>query len=41
REFLDAQIQIVRPKYIVCWGAVAAQNLLGVTTSISKLRGQL
>ncbi|MFM7167002.1 MAG: uracil-DNA glycosylase [Planctomycetaceae bacterium] len=41
REFLDAQIQIVRPKYIVCWGAVAAQNLLGVTTPISKLRGQL
>lgn len=41
REFLDAQIQIVRPKYIVCWGAVAAQNLLGVTTPISKLRGRL
>jgi DNA polymerase len=29
REFLDAQIQIVRPKYIVCWGAVAAQKYQG------------
>ncbi|MFN8708909.1 MAG: uracil-DNA glycosylase family protein [Planctomyces sp.] len=40
REFLDAQIKIVRPEFIICWGAVAAQNLLGVKQSIGKLRGQ-
>ena len=39
REFLDAQIEIVDPDYIVCWGSVAAKNLLDVETSIGKLRG--
>lgn len=38
REFLDGQIAIVDPDYIVCWGACAAQNLLGVTDTIGKLR---
>jgi DNA polymerase len=38
REYLDAQISIVDPEYIVCWGACAAQNLLGVTDAIGKLR---
>ncbi len=41
REFLDAQIHIVQPKYIVCWGTVAAQNLLNKTEAVGKLRGQL
>lgn len=40
REFLDAQIQIVEPKYIVCWGTVAAQNLLNEMRAVGKLRGQ-
>ena len=40
REFLDAQIRIVQPKYIVCWGTVAAQNLLNETRAVGKLRGQ-
>lgn len=40
REFLDGQIRIVNPDYIVCWGAVAAQNLLGETRSVGRLRGQ-
>ncbi|MFM7055434.1 MAG: uracil-DNA glycosylase [Planctomycetota bacterium] len=40
REFLDAQIQVVDPQYIICLGAVAAQNLLGATTPIGKMRGQ-
>ena len=40
REFLDAQIKVVNPEFIICLGAVAAQNLLGVTTSITKLRNQ-
>jgi uracil-DNA glycosylase family 4 len=40
REFLDAQIHVVQPEFIICLGAVAAQNLLGVETPISKMRGQ-
>lgn len=40
REFLDAQIAIVQPEFIVCWGTVAAQNLLGETRAVGKLRGQ-
>lgn len=40
REFLDGQIQIVQPSYIVCWGTVAAQNLLGETDSVGRLRGR-
>ncbi|MCA9110149.1 MAG: uracil-DNA glycosylase [Planctomycetaceae bacterium] len=38
REYLDGQIGIVDPEYIVCWGSVAAHNLLDETTSIGKLR---
>ncbi len=40
REYLDAQIATINPKYIVCWGSVAAQNLLNITSSIGKLRGK-
>jgi DNA polymerase len=40
REYLDGQIAIVNPEYIVCWGACAATNLLGSTDSIGKLRGK-
>lgn len=40
REFLDAQISIVQPEYIVCWGSVAAHNLLGDdSVSIGRMRG--
>ncbi|MGD9856977.1 MAG: uracil-DNA glycosylase family protein [Planctomycetaceae bacterium] len=38
REYLDGQIRIVDPEYIVCWGSVAAGNLLGDPTPIGKLR---
>jgi len=41
REFLDRQIEIIRPEFICCLGAVAAQNLLGTTLSIGKMRGRL
>ena len=41
REFLDGQIEIVDPDYIVCWGGVAAQNLLGIVSSVGKLRGRI
>lgn len=40
REYLDGQISIVDPDYIVCWGSIAAQNLLDSTLSIGKLRGK-
>jgi uracil-DNA glycosylase family 4 len=38
REYLDAQIALVQPEYIVCWGTIAAQNLLGLTDPISRMR---
>jgi DNA polymerase len=40
RRFLDAQIRIVDPEYIVCWGSVAARNLLDTTAAIGRLRGR-
>lgn len=40
REYLDRQLDLVRPKYICCLGATAAQNLLGTTLSIGKMRGR-
>ncbi|MCA9081525.1 MAG: uracil-DNA glycosylase [Planctomycetaceae bacterium] len=40
REFLDAQIQLVQPEYIVCWGSCAANNLLGEVTPIGRMRGR-
>ena len=40
REYLDGQISIVDPDYIVCWGSVAAKNLLNRTESIGRLRGR-
>lgn len=41
RPFLDRQIELLAPKVILCLGGVAANNLLGNTTGITKLRGQL
>ncbi len=39
RPFLEAQINIVNPEFILCLGAVAAKNLLHVDIAIGKLRG--
>lgn len=41
RPYLDAQLDIIRPEFICCLGAVAAQNLLNTTERIGKLRGQV
>jgi DNA polymerase len=38
--FLVRQLAVIRPKVIVCLGAVAAQTLLGTHASISRIRGQ-
>ena len=40
REFLERQLELVKPKYIVAMGGCAAQNLLGTTQTIGKLRGR-
>ena len=40
REYLDEQIAAINPEYIVCWGTIAAQNLLDTTESIGKMRGR-
>jgi DNA polymerase len=40
RDYFERQIALVRPKYIVCLGATAAQNVLRTTTGIMKLRGR-
>jgi uracil-DNA glycosylase family 4 len=38
--FLLRQLEVIKPKVIVCLGNVAAQNLLGTNKSISHFRGQ-
>ena len=40
REFLERQIDLVRPKHLVALGAVAAQNLLNTRVGIGRLRGK-
>ena len=40
REYFDSQLGLVKPKYIVALGLTAAQNLLGTTLSMGKLRGR-
>lgn len=40
REYLDGQIATICPEYIVCWGSVAAKNLLNSNTTIGRLRGK-
>jgi DNA polymerase len=40
REHLDATLDLVRPKFICCLGACAAQNLLGTQASVGRLRGR-
>ncbi len=41
RGYLERQLDLIQPEFICCWGAVAAQNLLGTTLSIGKLRGKI
>jgi DNA polymerase len=40
REYLEKTLELVRPKFLCALGACAAQNLLGTTASIGKLRGR-
>lgn len=41
RPFLDATLDVVRPKFICCLGSIAAKNLLGVDVPIGRLRGKV
>lgn len=41
RPWLDKEIELVRPKVVVCLGATAAQALLGRTFRVTKQRGEL
>jgi DNA polymerase len=40
RPWLEAEIDLIKPKIIVCLGATAAQALLGSKFRVSKQRGQ-
>jgi DNA polymerase len=39
--FLHRQIALIRPKLILAVGRIAAQNLLGTTAPLGRLRGQV
>jgi uracil-DNA glycosylase family 4 len=41
RPYYQSQLQILRPEYIVCLGAVSAQELLQNRASVGRLRGNL
>jgi uracil-DNA glycosylase family 4 len=40
REYLDRTLELVRPKFLCCLGASAANYLLGISSPIGKLRGR-
>jgi len=40
RQFLDAQIETIKPKIILLCGAVATESMLGIKSGITKIRGQ-
>ncbi|MGN0930635.1 MAG: uracil-DNA glycosylase family protein [Thermoguttaceae bacterium] len=41
RPFLEATLDVVQPRFICCLGSIAANNLLGVTMPIGRLRGEV
>ena len=41
RSYYQQQFEMLRPEYIVCLGAVSAQELLGTKLSVGRLRGTL
>ncbi|MPZ75702.1 MAG: UdgX family uracil-DNA binding protein [Deltaproteobacteria bacterium] len=40
KPWLEAEIEVLRPKILVCMGATAAQSVLGKTVLITKERGK-
>ena len=41
REYLERQLELVRPKFICAFGGTAATHLLNTTASVGRLRGKL
>jgi DNA polymerase len=41
RPFLDRQLEILQPEFILCLGAIAAKNLLGLEIPVGRMRGKL
>jgi uracil-DNA glycosylase family 4 len=41
RGYLERQIALVKPRYLVALGGIAAKNLLNTSTGIMKLRGKM
>jgi DNA polymerase len=41
RPWLEAELEVVKPKLIVCLGAVASQSLLGSSLKITKVHGEV
>jgi DNA polymerase len=41
RSFYEQQIDLIRPEYIICLGAIAASELLRTKLSVGRLRGKL
>ena len=40
RPYMEAQLEILQPEYIICWGATAVRAVLQTTESIGRLRGR-
>ena len=41
RDFYRRQLDVLRPEYIVCLGAIAAKELLSSKLSVGRLRGKM
>jgi uracil-DNA glycosylase len=40
RPWLEAEVQVVKPRVIICLGATAAQSVFGKTVRLNELRGR-
>lgn len=40
RNYLEAQIRIIQPRFIICLGSMAAKTVIDPQASISRIRGQ-
>lgn len=40
RPFLEAQLEVLQPDYIVCWGVSAQRAILGTNESLGRMRGK-
>lgn len=40
RPFFEAQLEVLQPEYIICWGVVAMKAVLGTNEPIGRVRGR-